>query len=1108
MSLRAPNPSSDPAQESSFWLARMSRTIFFLVVVLSLAGVYAAFQVPTAVFPDTNFPRVVIGVDNGVMPVEQMQVTITKPIEDAVNSVPGLLTVRSTTSRGSAEVSLFFDWNVDMFHTLQLADAALSKVRQTLPATAVITTNRLTFATFPILGYALTADNRGPDTISPTRLWEIATYDLKPPLNRVDGVSTVTVQGGQVPEVHIVPDLARLENSGVTLTDLVNAVQNSNIIESPGLYQANHELILALVGAQAHDIAHLASLVVKTTPSGAPVRISDVADVHPGTEPVYHTVTANGVPSVLLNIARQPTSNTVAVANSVAAEVAQLSRTLPAGVHLAPFYDQSELVRESIASVRDAIFIGLVLACMILFLFLRDWSSSLVAGLVIPVTVAVTILFLWAIGQSFNLMTLGGLAAAIGLVIDDAIVVVENIVVHRDAGQSRTTAIRIALHELATPLVFSTITPVVVFLPLIATTGVTGSFFRALAVTMTAALLTSLALAVTFTPALSLSLLGVRRPGGGKVRRPLFPFFSHGKAVDSPAVLDAEPSAIAPLPADPSRAAAHAGHVDGPVMRRILSAHARALTWALTRPIALAAVCLALVVATWFAYNALGSDLLPEMDEGAFILDYLTPAGTSLTETNRILQHVEQILRSTPEVEITSRRTGLQLGLAAVTEANSGDFSVRLKPNRDRDIEEIMADVRERIRKSEPALDIEFTQVLQDMIGDLSNSPEPIQIKLFSSDSALLNQLGPRVEDAIKKIPGVVDTKNGVDNTISGPATSFQVDPIIAGRMGFTPSEVADDATAILDGLPTSQPMIVTGRPYTIRVRLPDASRASLNSIQNTVFNSSSGHTASLGSLAQVTEQPPQNEILRENLQQMITVSGRLEGSDLGSAMQQVQATVQDLRIPSSVRVEYGGTYQEQQKSFRDLLRVLVLALVLVFGVLLAEFRNFFAPIAILSSSVLSISGVVLALLLTRTDFNVASFMGLIMVIGIVAKNGILLLDADEKFRAHASSDQQQLGAPSIAVSSRWVGDDNQTVPRDLAREAMLHAAQRRLRPIVMTAIAAVCGMLPLAFAIGSGSQMLQPLAIAVIGGLLVSVVLSLIVTPAIYYRLTRSRHA
>jgi multidrug efflux pump subunit AcrB len=1094
VSLRAPNPSSDLPQESSFWLSRMSHTIFFLVVVLSLAGVYAAFQVPTAVFPDTNFPRVVIGVDNGVMPVEQMQVTITKPIEDAVNSVPGLLTVRSTTSRGSAEVSLFFDWNVDMFHTLQLADAALSKVRQTLPATAVITTNRLTFATFPILGYALTADDRGPATVSPTRLWEIATYDLKPPLNRVDGVSTVTVQGGQVPEFHIVPDMARLQNSGVTLTDLVNTVQNSNIIDSPGLYQANHELILALVGSQAHDAAHLASLVVKTTANGAPVRISDVADVHPGTEPVYTTVTANGVPSVLLNIARQPTSNTVQVANGVAAEVEQLSKILPAGVHFAPFYDQSELVRESIASVRDAIFIGLLLACIIMFLFLHDWSSSLVAGLVIPVTVAVTILFLQVFGQSFNLMTLGGLAAAIGLVIDNAIVVVENIVVHRDAGQSRTTAIRLALHEIATPLVYSTITPVVVFLPLIAVTGVTGSFFRALAVTMTAALLTSLALAVTFTPAMSLSLLGDRKPAGRRARKPLFPFFSHGKAVDSPAVLEAEPSAIAPLPPGPVVEAAHSGHLDGPVMRRVLSTHARFLAWALARPIALAVVCLVLVVATWFGYSALGSDLLPKMDEGAFILDYLTPAGTSLTETNRILQHVEQILRSTPEVEITSRRTGLQMGLAAVTEANTGDFTVRLKNNRDRDIDEVMEDIRERIRKSEPALDIEFTQVLQDMIGDLSNSPEPIQIKLFSSDAALLNQLGPRVEDAIKKIPGVVDTQNGVDNTISGPATSFQVDPDVAGRLGFTPSEVADDATAILDGLPTSEPMIVNGRPYTIRVRLPDETRASLDSIQNTVFNSSTGHTASLGSLAQVTQLPPQNEILRENLQQLITVTGRLEGSDLGTAMQRVQATVQNLHIPSSVRIEYGGTYQEQQKSFRDLLRVLVLALVLVFGVLLAEFRNFSAPIAILTSSVLSISGVVLALLITRTEFNVASFMGLIMVIGIVAKNGILLLDADEKFRAQA--EVERIANPDAFAS------------RDLAREAMLHAAQRRLRPIVMTAIAAVCGMLPLAFAIGSGSQMLQPLAIAVIGGLLISVVLSLIVTPAIYYRLTRSRYA
>jgi len=1041
----APTQSASPASEQAFWLVRASKPIFFFLAVLVLAGVYAAFQVPISVFPDTNFPRVVIGVDNGVMPVEQMQVTITKPIEDALNSVPGLLTVRSTTSRGSAEISLFFDWNVDMFRTLQLADAALSKVQQELPATAHITTNRLTFATFPILGYALTADDRGNETVSQTQLWEIATYDLKPPLNRVEGVRTVVVQGGQVPEFHIVPNLARLQTAGATIGDLVNAVQASNVIDSPGLYEANHELILALVGAQAHDASQLGSLVIKTTAGGAAIRIADVATVGPSTMPVYTMVTANGKPSVLLNITRQDSSNTVAVANAVADKITELQSKLPRGVHLVPFYDQSELVRESIASVRDAILIGLVLACIILFLFLRDWRSSLIAGLVIPVTVAVTILFLWLIGQSFNLMTLGGLAAAIGLVIDDAIVVVENVIVHRDSGESRIDAVKKALHEITVPLIGSTITPVVVFLPLIAVTGVTGSFFRALAITMTAALLTSLLLALAFTPALSLMLL---------------------RAKNSTEASDGKPAA----PHDEN----------GPMMRRVLHAHGRVLTWALTRPLALALACLVLVIGGYFAYNALGSDLLPEMDEGAFILDYTMPAGSSLAETDRILQHVEKILQHTPEVKITSRRTGLQLGLAAVTEANYGDFTVRLNTKRSRSIDEVMADVRDQLKVTEPELDVEFTQVLQDNIGDLSNSPEPIQIKLFSHDSNLLHELGPKVQAAIASIPGVVDTQNGVDNTLSGPATNFQIDPAVAGRLGFTPAEVAEDATSILDGLPANEPLIINGRPYTIRVRLPESNRVSLDAIQNTVFNSSTGHTATLGSMAQVTQLPPQNEIRRENLEQVVLVSGRLEGSNLGGAMADVKTAVGRMNLPASVRVEYGGTYQEQQKSFHDLARVLLLALALVFGVLLTEFRNFSAPIAILVSSVLSITGVLLALLITGTNFNISSFMGLIMVIGIVAKNGILLLDADEKFRAAGAS----------------------------GRDAMMHAAQRRLRPIVMTAIAAVCGMLPLAFALGAGSQMLQPLAIAVIGGLLLSVFLSLIVTPVIYYRLTERRHS
>jgi CzcA family heavy metal efflux pump len=1017
----------------SFWLARSTRTIFFFAAVVTLAGAYLAFQVPISVFPDTNFPRVVIGVDNGVMPVEQMEVTITRPIENAVNSVPGLETVRSITSRGSAEVSLFFDWNEDMVRQLQLVDAALSKVQQTLPQTARITTNRLTFATFPILGYSLTSD-----MLPQTQLWEIATYQLKPALNRVAGVSTVLVQGGQVPEFHVVPNLALLASSSVTISDLLNAIQASNIVDSPGLYEENHQLILGLVGAQVHDVDQLRELVVKTTASGAPVRVGDVATVAQATMPVYTTVTANGKPSVLLTIARQPSSNTVAVADAVAAQVSELRRALPAGVKLEPFYDQSQLVRDSISSVRDAIFIGLLLACVILFLFLRDWTSSLIAGLVIPVTIAATVFALWALGQSFNLMTLGGLAAAIGLVIDDAIVVVENIVMHRDNGEGRIDAVRKALGEITVPLIGSTITPVVVFLPLVSVSGVTGSFFRALAITMTAALLTSLVLALTWTPGLSLVLL---RERGHRVQH---------------------------------------DHQAGRFLQRILGVHRRVLDWSLAKPLRLGAVCLLLVIVTFIGYKSLGSDLLPEMDEGGFVLDYIMPAGSSLTETNRVLQHVERILKSTPEVESTSRRTGLQMGLAAVTEANTGDFTVRLKAKRSRAIDDVMADVRAQIRATEPELDVEFTQVLQDMIGDLSNAPEPIQIKVFSPDDNVLAQLGPRIGDAISKIPGVVDVENGIDNTISGPATNFQVDPSVAARFGFAPTEVSEDATAILDGLPASEPLIANGRPYTIRVRLGDEHRASLDAIENTVFNSASGHTASLGSLASIEQLPPQNEIRRENLQRLVVITGRLEGSDLGTGIARVRRTVESLHLPPSVRVTYGGTYEEQQKSFRDLLRVLLLALALVFGVLLTEFRNFPAPVAILTSSVLSISGVILALLITRTTFNVASFMGLIMVIGIVAKNGILLLDADERYRAEGAS----------------------------AAEAMIHAAQRRLRPIVMTAIAAVCGMLPLAFALGAGSQMLQPLAIAVIGGLVISMALSLVVTPVVYLLLTRHRSA
>jgi CzcA family heavy metal efflux pump len=1019
----------DRDTEKPFWLARSTQKIFFFVGVLTIAGIYLAFKVPIAVFPRTNFPRVVIGVDNGVTPIRQMQVTVTRPIEEAVSSVRGVVTISSITSRGEAEVDVFFNWNADMHRSLERVNAALAQVQHSLPPTARVVTHRLTFATFPILGYALTSN-----TVPQTELWEIATYELKPPLNRVPGVGTVLVQGGEVPEFHVTPHMALMRNAGVTISELVNAIDASNIVDSPGLYEANHQLVLGLVGAQVHDVNELRQLVIKTTPNGAPVHVDDVATVERSVKPVYTTVTSNGKPAVLLTIARQPVSNTVAVANGVAKEVQSLKSKLPPGVHFRNFYDQSQLVRASIASVRDAIVLGLILACGVLFLFLRDWTSSLIAGLVIPVTVAVTFLALWALGESYNLMTLGGVAAAIGLVIDDAIVMVENIVLHRDAGESRAGAVRNALKELTKPLLGSTITPVVVFLPLVSVTGVTGSFFRALAITMTAALLTSLALALTWTPGLSYVLLREHK--------------------------------------------VHGEHSTSNMLDRVLRMHRRVLEWSLAKPKWLGGICLLLVVGTYFGFQGLGSNLLPRMDEGGFILDYVMPPGSSLKQTDRVLEHVYRILHSIPEVETTSRRTGLQMGLAAVTEANTGDFTVKLRSKRSRSVWQVMDEARRLINAAEPELQIDLTQILQDNINDLSNAPSPIQIEIYTHNPKELMKLAAEVGTAISHVPGVVDVDNGIDDVISGPATNFRVDPVAAARLGFTPAEVAQDAESMVEGIPTANPAIVNGRPYTIRVRLGHASRSSLEAIRNTVFNSASGHMATLGSLATISQLPPQQEIWSKNLQRMIVVTGNLEGSDLGGVMAKVRQAVGALHLPPTARIEYAGTYRVQQKSFHDLFQVLLLALALVFGVLLTEFGNISAPVAILASSVLSISGVIFALLITGTTFNVASFMGLIMVVGIVAKNGILLLDADEKFRAE--------GAP--------------------AREAMLSAAQRRLRPIMMTAVAAVCGMLPLALGIGAGSEMLRPLAIAVIGGLCISMVLSLVITPVVYYLLTRGR--
>ena len=1017
----------------NYWFARHSKPIIFLIIILTVIGAYEATQIPVAVFPTTNFPLIKVGVENGVMPIEQMEVTITRPIEQAVNMVPGLESVRSITSRGSAEIDLFFGWNADMILTLQMVDAAVSRVQSSLPPTAKIETYRMDFSSFPILGYSLTSQK-----VPQTELWELATYEIKPRLNRLNGVATVVVQGGQQPEFHVTVDPAKMLRSKVSVNDILSAINKTNLIDSPGLMSRNHQLFLGLVNSQVHSSEDIANAVIKTADQ-VPVRVGDVASVGSAVAPVYTVVSANGKPAVLLSINRQPISNTVQVADEVHAEMQAIKSTLPAGIEVQPFYDQSNIVNEAIASVRDAIIIGLILAALIIWLFLRDWGTALMTGLVVPVTMVITFIAMKMLDQSFNLMTLGGLAAAVGLVIDDKIVVVENIVLHRDAGQGPLQATASALKELTVPLIGSTLTPIVVFLPLISITGVTGTFFKALAIAMSVALLTSLVLALVWTSNLSTRLVRRHKDTGAAIES------EHG------------------------------------IFGRIVTFYERWVRLSLEHPIVLAIVCALLVAVSYLSYRQLGSGLLPSFDEGGFIVDYVMPPGSALQETNRVLTHVEQILRDTPEVESTSRRTGLELGVFPVTEPNTGDFAVKLKANRKRSVEGVISEVRDKVTAAEPVLDVEFIQLLQDMIGDLTGAPQPIVVKLFSDNIDLLKDWAPRVAGALMNVQvggekPIVDVEDGIEKTTSGPAIVFGVNAQNAARAGFAPDELQVATAAIMDGERAMQPVIVNDRPYTLRVRFPAANRATLDAMSNTMLVNSNGGTATLGSLTAIDELPGQTEVIRESLQRAVNITARLEGVDLGTGIAAVQKAVADLKLPPGIRVEYGGTYQEQRKSFRDLVTVLLLAVVLIFLVLLFEFGSFSAPIAILLSAILSTSGVFFALLITRTEFNVASFMGLIMVIGIVAKNGILLLDANQKFRAEAMPPE----------------------------EAMINAGRRRLRPIVMTALAAVAGMLPLALALGAGSQMLQPLAIAVIGGILVSMVLSLIITPAVQYYLEK----
>jgi CzcA family heavy metal efflux pump len=1007
--------------------------IVFIAVILCAAGVYAALTMPSSVFPQTNFPRCVILIDNGVMPADEMMATITRPIEEAMKDIPGVESVRSATGRGAAEVNVFFNWHVDMIQSELYVNSRLAQIRATLPATATATIWRLTFSAFPIIGVSLVSQTRDITT-----LWETARYNLKPRFLRIPGIARVDLVGGRTPEYHVVVDPLRLSAAKLSLDQVTQALINNNLVAPTGMHEENHTLYLTVVDGRVHDIDEIENLTVQVV-NGRPLRLRDFARVERDPEPVFNVVTADGVNAVLLNVRSQPDGSTLDIADALKNELRDLRRELPPDMKLAFFYDQSLLVRASVRSVLEAILFGLVLSIVIIYLFLKNWGTTLTATIVIPVTVLVTLVAMRMAGLSFNLMTLGGIAAAIGLVIDDAIVVVEAVHTKAASGIARLEAIHSAIGEIFRPLVGSTLTPVVVFLPLAFLDGITGVFFRALALTMVVALLTSLVLAITLIPALA-AIVPERRAAAGVSQSP------------------------------DEHAAAHEG---GFILRRIVRLYAFLVRAALRWRYLAVLGCAGVVAAGVFLYGHLESDFLPPLDEGGFVIDYHTPYGTSLAETNRQLLQAEEILRDTPEIESYSRRTGARLALA-IAEPNTGDFLVKLKPDRARHTQEVIAELRAKFHVAIPGTEWDFPGILTDLIGDLTWSPKPIEVKFYSTDVEQLKLKGREIADRLGKLKGVVDVFDGL--ALTGPTLSLKVRSLAVQRFGLTANDVAVAVNAAMLGQRASS-VLEGDRVVSIRVRVDRAGIGEVASLRELPLRTPDGSLVKLSQVADIVETPGQLEMRREDLRQDIAVTARLEGRDLGSAMAEIRSQLgADASLPASA-IEFGGLYQQQQESFRNLLVVLAMAVLLVFTVLLLEFGSFQEPIAIVFGAVLALFGTIAALWLTGTTLNVVSFLGAIIGVGIVAKNGILMLDLVRHLRADG------LGL----------------------EEALVRSGRRRLRPVLMTSIAAALGMLPLAYGVGSGADMLRPLAIAVIGALCFSVLLSLIATPVVFRLMQRA---
>lgn len=1012
-----------------------TKPILFVGILLLLAGIYSYNRMPTNLFPEVLFPRITIIVDAGQLPVDRMMTVVTKPVESTVKRVKGVQVVKSRTSRGTCTIDVFSEWGINTYDQRIQIESRINEIKNFLPQGVNFSIEAMNQSLFPVYGYTL--ENPQASQIA---LKDVANLTVRPVFAQVQGISNVVVRGGRAKEYVIIPDPVKMSSLGITPAKITSAFKSNNFVLSNGSVNDYSRMYLSLTDTRIGTLDEIGDIIIKNDGVRV-IRVKDVAKVEIQNQQEFLIINANGNNAVLIDLVKQPGVNLIDFSKDVEAKAAEVRKLLPKGYELKPYYNQSAFVGDSIQSVIKTIYEGLFLALVVMIIFLRSWRASTVVLFTIPVTLAFTLLVIHLVGITINVMSLGAIAASIGLIIDDAIVIIEQIYrTHEDHPEmNRFNVVSNSISGLFPAMIGSSLATIVIHFPFRLMSGLAGTFFRELSDTMQLTMITSFLVTWLLLPVLHL-IVGYKEE-----------FRPHPKH---------ETSKVDKL---------------------------RWLTWFFKRPVFASLLVLILGGSAWWASNRLETSFLPNLDEGSIVLDYISPAGTSIEETDRLCKEMEKVIRKNPEVESYSRRTGIHMAFSS-DPPNVGDYSIQLKKDRKKTTEEVIAELRREIDAKVPAMEeVSFGQRISDLLGDLMSTPQPIEVKIFGNDYATLKKQAAQAEKVMEQVPGVVDINNGL--VTAGPSVVFVPDQDKLSLYGISLTDFQTQVTAYTGGvplglnsnqsIPTPAQAAMTGglqigelqdgeQMRRILLRFTDIDKNSVDKLKQELIFLPDGTTRPLSFFCEVDIIPGEIEQRREDLKSVIVLTARLENRDLGGAISDIKKKFSE-QLPFADNIVYGGAYAGQQKSFRELLLILSLATLLVLGVLIFLFKEWLISFLVLFISLMGIAGCILALYIVGIPLNVSSYTGIIMIVGIIAENAIFTVN-------------------QFKQNMKESGDVDQ---------AINYAIALRIRPKLMTAIGAILALMPLALGFGLGAQMQQPLAIAVIGGFLAGLPMLLLVLPS-----------